>query len=266
MVLVEHWAEQQSKRLLNININQMQFNAVSNKNGIIQNFELKTNIGLGNVSGVPAALAEATTSANHWLHIAHHWIKMVQGEHRYDDANHGNFDIEEFSFADDQQDYGLSTNGEKDNLAIRKVRVRDAVDTDKYTVLDFCYEKDIPEATFEADKDTPTKYWLSGGSIIFDCPVDVAKVDKYELTYDRGAHLFTTADTTAEPGFDVALHDIVYLGMSMDWSADKNPSVYNACQAKIFGVNGLKQMLEEIYSSRTPQAIPFVGRKKVSWN
>lgn len=248
----------------------MQFSNITSKAGLIQSIEQITNLGDANISGVTLKLAYFTNLINSWLHIVTHWIQEVDGEWTYDDANHGNMPEEAFAFVDDQQNYGLTATGEMDSLIVRKVEIQD-VTTDDWTALDFCLNKDIPENYDGVDKGKPTKYWLSGGSIVFDCPVDTTKTDNFRITYDRNAHIFTTADTTAEPGFDQKFHMILVYGPAMEWALENgNNGIAERCRRMIFGTDtvidvGLKGMLEQFYSKRAAQSLPAIGRKKISW-
>lgn len=248
----------------------MQFSNTTNKNGIIQGIEQITPFGDAGISGNSFELVRFTNLVNNWLHIVTHWIQQVQGQWTYDDQNHGNLPIEVFDFVDEQSNYGLTTNGESDSLAIRRVEIRDAT-SEEYSDISYMLEKDKPEDEFGEDAGTPTKYYMSGGSIVFNPKPDTAKVDKFRVTYDRNAHIFLSNDTTALPGFDLKFHAILVYGPAMDWAASKGLNdIYNFCFRKLFGSDtrkdkGLKLMLEEFYSSRLPNVIPQISRKKISW-
>lgn len=248
----------------------MVFSDTTNKNGIVQMCEQITSIGDGNISGNTVKLAYFTTLINNWLNMVSLWIHEVQGEWPYDDQNHGDFPEEVFDFVDNQQDYGLSTSGEINGWTLKKVEVRDATTLD-YSTLNFVYSKDIPENYDGSDKGKPIGFWLSGGSIIFNCPVDVAKADKYRLTYDRQAHPFTVSDTTAEPGFNSDFHIILAYGPSMEYALSiGDTAVYNQCQKMIYGTDpgrdiGLKRMLQKFYSNRLENPEPKINKTYAYW-
>lgn len=248
----------------------MVFSNTTSKAGIIQQIEQITNIGDANISGVTVKMAYFTNLINNWLHIVTHWIQEVDGEWSYDDANHGNFPEETFAFVDNQQDYGLTSTGESDSLVVRKVEIQD-VTTNDWTQLEFCLQENIPESYNTVDKNKPSKYWLSGGSIVFDCPVDTTKTDNFRVTYDRNAHIFVVGDTTAVPGFDTKFHMILAYGPSMEWALETgNQGTAEKCRRMIFGTDtridiGLKGMLQQFYSHRAAEAPPGVGRRQISW-
>lgn len=241
----------------------------SGKAGILQLIESTTNQPDGSISGNATQKAYFTARINQWLHIVSSWIREVEGEWQYDDFNHGDFPIETFPFVDNQQDCGLTATGEKDSLVVRRVEAQYVTSNDWYD-LTFLYEKDIPENWDGETKGTPLKYWLSGGSIMFDRPVDTSIVDNYRLTYDRNAHLFTTSDTTAEPGFDQRFHMLLVYGPSMEWGMiNGKGDIVALCNKMIYGSDprrdkGLKLMLQAFYLNRARQAV-HTYRKPISW-
>lgn len=247
----------------------MEFSDTSGNDGIIQQIEVTTGLGLTAISGTASMLAFFTNLVNQWLHITTHWIQEAQGEWQYDDANHGNFPIETFAAVDNQQDYGLTSTGEKDSLIVRRVEGQ-WVSSDDWYDITFCHDKDIIEDWDGQTKGTPTQYWLNGGSIIFDVPIKAADVDYFRITYDRNAHVFVVGDTTAEPGFDKKFHMILVYGPAMEWGYMKNnASIVNHCQKMLFGSDprrdvGLKKMLERFYGGRAKEAVQTY-RRAISW-
>jgi hypothetical protein len=248
----------------------MQFSDTTNKNGILQMIEQETKLGLTYITGDASRLAYWTEKVNLWLHIASHWIHQVDGEWHYDDHNHGDFPIETYTAVDDQQDYALDSEGEIDGRVIRQVEIRDA-STEEYSTISLQLERDRAADRFNQDSGTPTEYWLSGGSIIFDVPIDTDKVDYFRITYDRNAHLFATNDTTAEAGFDKKFHWLLIYGPVMDWaSGEGKNNIYTKCHKAIFGSDnkvdiGLKRMLQKHYLRRNQNYKPAISRQEISW-
>ena len=235
----------------------LSFSDTSNKDGIIQLIEHNLGMPDANISGDTNRMAYFTELVNNWLHIVTHWIHQADGEWNYDDFNHGNFPIETFDFTDDKQDFGISDDGEKSGRVIRMVEIRDA-STEEYEAIDYIQDKDLDEDRFNQDSGKPTGFWFSGGSIIFDKPIDTSLYDKFRLTYDRNAHLFTVSDTTAKPGFDEKFHWILVYGPCMVHSENKKElkSIYKSCYKRIFGSDkhndiGLKRMLQQFYIKRS---------------
>lgn len=236
----------------------MNYSDTTNKDGIIQQIEVVTGLGLTAISGDAELLAYFTNLINIWLHTTSHWIQQSQGEWAYDDDNHDNFPIETFllnSDDDDDQDFELSTEGEKSSFIIKRVEMQN-VEDDLWYDLNFCYQKDIIEDWTGQIKGKPSKYWLNGSSILFDRPVDITLVDYYRLTYDRNAHLFVVGDEAAEPGFDIKFHSILIYGPAMEYCLRINkPEVVTLCRAMLFGTDarrdkGLKEMLQRFYGDR----------------
>ena len=242
----------------------------SPRSGILQNIERKTSLGLGTITDNTSPeyyKDEFLGYVNKWNNIVNIWIHEVDNEWSFDDANHGDFPIETFDIVDSQQDYGIDI----DISAIKKVEIHDADDvaTDGWITIPIKLSTDIEADRFGNDDGTPSSYWLSGNSILFDVPVDIAKIDKYRITYDRHAHAFVIGDTTAVPGFAEPFHDILVYGATMDWAEDKKKTLFNACKLALFGTqprdkNGLKQMLQKYYSKRAEEFTPQIRRKEPS--
>lgn len=247
----------------------MQFSDPTNKNGLIQLIEKTFHFGDAKISGNAAELSYWTTLINNWLSIVNIWIHKVDNEWTYDDFNNGDFPVEVFDFTDNAQNHGIATNGEKDGLAIIKVEAYDVASAAWYD-LDLMLQKDMGDNFWgaAADADKPTKYMLSGGSLITDVPVDTAKSTQYRLTYDQQASLFATDATTKEPGFSKDFHMILVYGPGMDWAGVNRPDVYQLCYNKLFGSGeweGYKNMLQDSYLNRLQEHKPYIGRKKVSY-
>ena len=222
----------------------------------MQMIEYETGFGDANITGDTNHMAYFTNLVNKWLHITNEWIQKASGEWTYDDANHGDFAIEVFDFTDEQEDYGLTTDGETDGLLIKRVEVREATGDNDYYDLQYLLEKDRPENSFNEDAGKPLYYYLKGGSIIFYPKPDTASYDKYRLTYDRNAHLFTVSDADsddlAKPGFDQKFHWILVHGPVMDWAAEnKRQDIFQRAYQALFDPKmGLEPMLKAYYNRR----------------
>jgi hypothetical protein len=248
----------------------MKFSDTTNKEaGIIQGIERTTGLGYGKISGDSDNLAYFTMLVNHYVNMVGQWIRHASGEMPYDDYNHGNLPVEEYSFTDDQPDYGLDT----DIARINKVRIRDA-STEEYSEIDYMSQADIPEDWFNQTKGTPLKYYFpTPYTIMFDPPPDTTKYDKYELTYNRDMHLFLVGDTIAVPGFNVTFHPILIYGPSRDWAMinnkDGNKNAVIALCNQMLGDNhyqpsGLYKMLLQHYSKFNANYVPAIKRASPS--
>ena len=243
----------------------MVFNEIASpRSGIIQMQEKTAELGLGTISGNAAPdyyLDLFTGKTNEWLHVVTQWIQQVSDEWNFDDSNNTGFQIESYSAVNDQQDYGLDT----DIAKIRKIEVRDATSLE-YSTLDYIYEKDRAEDRFGKDSDSPSGYWFSGRSLVFNVPVDSAKTDKYQITYDRHSSVFAISDTTKVPGFDKTFHWLLVYGPVMDFTFRRKPEISAMCRDKIFGAGendprALKTMLEDFYINQNKNATNSIGRK-----
>lgn len=109
----------------------MQFNNTSSPyDGIIQNIERESKLGLGTISDNSAPdyfLAYFLGKINEWLLITEKWIQEVNDEATFDDTNNTGTIPESFSFTDNTQKYTLDT----DILRIRRIQVHDIVSASK---------------------------------------------------------------------------------------------------------------------------------------
>jgi len=246
----------------------MEFNDTTNRNGLVQLYEIETGLGFGAVSDNSAPdyrLNIFTVRANEWIHIANQWLQKANDEQIHDDTNNVGDIPEEYSFSTDTQIYDMDA----DILAGRKYQARDAVTLDWYD-LDYYYLKDRIADLYGQDSGKPSKYFIQGRQLITDIPVDVAKVDKYRITYDRNAHLFVVGDTTAEPGFNQAYHSLIYWGPVMDYASGKYPDIFSKARLKVFGIdendpNSLKNMMLEYAVTQNRDAQYKVGRKTINF-
>lgn len=248
----------------------MQFSDTSSPyNGIIQNQERESKLGLGTISGNAAPnywLAYFLGKTNEWLHMVNHWIHEINDEWIYDDVNNTGTIPEEYTPTDDTQSYSLDS----DITKIRKVEGY-SVSSSAWYDLDYYYESDRLENLYGQTKNTISKYFIQGRNLIFDVPVDITKTSKYRITYDRQAHEFVIGDITATPGFDKQFHWLLVYGPVMDWAAGKYPDIYNACRIKIFGAgdgdpNALKTMLQEHYQKQNRDMKYILKREEKSYD
>jgi hypothetical protein len=245
----------------------MVFSDTTNKNGIIQHIEQITNLGDAYISGTNTRLYYWVNLVNQWLHYCTQRIQTVSPNWNYDDANHldgssnPTLPIEAFACVDDQQNYGLTSTGEMDSLVVLKVEIRDAT-TEEYKTIDFTPADKLPDDIWAQDSGEPTSYYLSGGSIIFNCPIDTALIDYFQVTYDRNAHVFTYNDTTAQPGFDQKFHMILAYGPAYEWALQTgNQTISEMCRRMLFGTDnivdiGLIRSMENFYIRRSNLAYP----------
>lgn len=229
------------------------------------------------ITGNTIKLGYFTNAVNNWLHFCTHRIQTVSPNWPYDDANHVDgssnptLPVEAFACVDDQQNYGLTSTGEKDSLVVIKVEIRNAT-TQEYKTIDYKPLRELADDTWSQDSGEPTSYYLSGSSIVFNCPVDTALVDYFQVTYDRNASLFLTTHITPgtkEPGFDQKFHMILAYGPAMEWALEHgNQSIAERCRRMLYGTDpivdiGLIRSMEEFYTRRSNLAYPNLWEPEI---
>ena len=226
----------------------MQFNDTTNKTGIIQMIEKTTNLGDATISGTAAELAYFTNLINLWYQITGQYIWSVNKNWRYDDSNYSDFPMATTTLVDDQRDYVLPT-------SLRRILQVEILDSNgKYYNLTFKNPNTLVNEKQQETANKPSSYYLNGRSILLYPKPDTSQLTATEglrITFERKLDLFTTADTSQEPGFDEEYHSILYYGPSMEWAAtNNNTNIYRHCERMIGQFNGLLQLAQNHYKDR----------------
>lgn len=198
----------------------MQYNDTTNKNGIIQEVERYINMGATWISGDTDRLREFTSYANKKGRQVWHWIFLAQGLWRYDDSNETDLPEATTDLADGTAKYSLPT----DALTVRRVEIKDG--SGNWDRISQLVEDDIEGAISEyyEDDGTPQHYRLVGNTIeLFPAP-DYAQAASLKVYFDRECVDFVYNATTTTPGFASAYHEVIPVGMAIEWLKIKTPN------------------------------------------
>lgn len=239
-------------------------------NGLLQQYELRT-VGLGQVTGSSKKKAEFMACINNAADIVEYHINKANGESPFDDRNHGTMPVRTYGLVDGWNSVVM----DEDITRVYKVEIHDATkDAEEgWSTLPFQYAKDREEDRFGNDQDTPTSYWREGTSIVFSCPVDTSKTDKYRFTYSRNAFKFDFDVPTTIPGFNVRLHPVLYFLAIRTWALEKNKDgskrgLIELCDREIGDTvkpyMGYFDMIYDMYSNFDNSAGQFIGRPEVN--
>lgn len=195
----------------------MQFSDTTNNSGLIQDCEFNCNLGSAGISGDTSTLKNFTRLINSWYHKVETMILRAQDNWDFDDSNKTDLPILTTNLVASQQDYTLPTG----TLKVKRVKV--ALDGTNWY---WATPVDIDEATggttastISASENANKPEYDIIGSSIFLYPTPTAnRTSCLKIWASREPTEFTTASTTAEPGFDEAFHRMLSLGASYDYA------------------------------------------------
>lgn len=183
----------------------MKFSDTTAKDGCIQYIESLCKLGDGGITNDTTLFKQITSYFNQADKKVS--IALLRSDRRWkwDDSNYTDFAIASIDLVASQRDYTLpasTTGGNASTLwRINKVEI---LKNSVYTVID------LMEITDEELTSTgsPTAYNLRGNSIRFkELPTANLTVG-LRITFQRSGVAFTTASTTAQPGYIDTYHDL----------------------------------------------------------
>lgn len=161
-------------------------------------------------------LSAKTRNINRWAWKAH--VAQIKGSHRWqiDDTNLTTIPHLKADLVDGQADYTLPSGF----LRVERVEIMDS--NGYYKLLIPIDQADIKEAYTEfEDTDGEPKYFDVTGNILILKPTpdssDVTLTNGLRVHILRGIDLFTTSDTTQNPGFPEPFHRAVVYGACYDY-------------------------------------------------
>lgn len=238
----------------------MQYNDTSNYEGIIQEIERLTDLGIATISGVTATLKNFTAMVNNHNHRIWSLIFKNNGNWQYDDGNQTDLPSASADLVASQVSYALPNNA----LTIQRVDILDSVGNGKRL------RPMTKEMTFQSMKEfmktpgIPQYYRPVGNSVFLYPPANYNYTGGLKVFFDRDSVDFATSDTTKTPGFASPFHKLLPLRVAIEWLTTKqptNPSLprYEAEQQR------MEIDLANFYNSRFKDLKPAVTRQRTSW-
>ena len=218
----------------------MEFSNSVNKQGLVDdvNFLCGTNT-------TTYPLADMVRNVNQHYHDVTRLIWESSDSWQYDDSNKTDLPRILTTLVNGQQDYSVPSTAQR----IHRIEVKDAAGNwVRLTQLDY---KDVGVALPEymETNGLPVQYDLNGNSIyLYPSPATsyVTMASGMAVYVDRDVTLFTTASTTATPGFASQFHRILSLGAALDF--EKDPGQRNLFLAE---KQNLTDGLKKFYGSRS---------------
>lgn len=223
----------------------MVYNDTTNRQGIIQEIEDLTGLGIGYISGDTNRLKDFARRAKKTM--ADLWFVIFNNcdGWQYDDSNHTDLPIAKTDIVSGTYLYTLPDT----SLTINRVEIENAnSDWIKLQVID---KERLSKALLEMDETsgTPKYYYLDDGSMHFYPKPNYSSTGGLAVYYDRAGVDFDYDDTTQTPGFASPFHYLVPLGVSIDWMKINQPDSLSLAEYKLDYANG-KSALADFYSER----------------
>lgn len=233
----------------------MVFNDTTNKDGILQVYERKTDLGYATVTGDTTLLAEATSIANEKNHEVWHNIFMSTGNWQYDDNNNLDLPISTSNLVSGTDSYALPS----DALTVQRVECKD--ENDQWYTLTPITKEEIGSGLDEfMDTDGQPKYYSLINGVVQIYPAsNYASTNGLKIYFDRDSVDFATDDTTKTPGFASPYHEILPIMMAIEWYKVKQPAS-NTLAILVQDQLKLEKAIKEFYGKRFKNFKPKVGR------
>jgi hypothetical protein len=218
----------------------MQFSSLVNKNGLVQDTLFMTRSTTGSYP-----LEEITRNINSEYHNVNRLIWESADDWHFDDSNKTDLPVSTTDLVHNQQDYSIPSTAQR----IRRVEVKDI--NGNYTKLEPLISEDI-DGSLKEFMDTPgvpVYYDLVDASIfLYPKPssASVTTTSGLDIYFDRDISEFTTASTTASPGFATPFHRILSLQAAIDFTEDNNK-----IQLWMAEKSNLIEGLKKFYGSRS---------------
>lgn len=191
----------------------MQFNNTTDKNGCIQYIESLCKLGDGGITNDTTLFKQVTSYFNQSCKKVETALLRVDKNWKWDDSNYTDFPIATINLVNGQRDYTLPASTSGGNAStlwkINKVRIM-GTDGLYYPIPQASPLEEESQAG-SAYYGTPTSYKLVGNSIRLSpipSTTTVTLTAGLEITFQRSGVDFTTASTTAQPGFTDTYHEL----------------------------------------------------------
>lgn len=196
----------------------MQFSDTSGKTGLVEDIDF-----LASTDAVSYPLADKARNMNRHYYEAVADIFRVAGRNQYDDSNLASLNKVDLTMTNLTHEVALADG----NMKIYGVEVKDLAGN--YTRLNEIDFDDMKRSisSFTTSSGFPRWYDLRGAYVYLEPAPSSASVtltSGLRLWVGREIDIFTSADTTQEPGFAEPFHRIISLGAAWDYLVVNGPT------------------------------------------
>lgn len=239
----------------------MQFNDVTNKNGLIQNCEINLfgDNPFTQISANVSRLAIFTNYINEGLSRYASIALMSDYNWEWDDRNQTDLPIGTTTITSGQQDYAIAT----EHSIVTAVEIKNS--SGLWTALRelderFFTENNVSISNYMANvTGMPYQYTKVANSIFLYPTPDFTQVASLKVRFKRAPSYYTVADTTKVQGF-TDLH-ANYLSDYATWKYAFNHSMNMADSYERAKTNWEQEVIPEFYSKRSSEHSKFIRSK-----
>ncbi len=238
----------------------MQYNNITDKNGILQDCERYCNLGTGGITDNTDRLYDFASYTNSTLRALWHVSFRLCGNWLYEDNNQTDLPQSTTDLVNGQSTYALPSGA----LTVRRVEMKDTAGN--WTKLKPLSLKQISQGLGEFMKEDsqPMNYRLVGNTLELFPASNYDSTNGLKVFYDRGSVAFEYDDTTTIPGIASEYHDLIAVGASLKWLKIKVPNSAETAQVKEdYAI--MEQNYKEYLANRFRDKTPVVARQQVSY-
>ena len=243
----------------------MVFSDTTNKNGVIQQIEFRTQLGDAAISGDATLLKQFTFEINNAYMKATEIIITSDGAWNWDDTGYTNMARATTDLTINQSDYGVmaaSPTSGQDWLEIAGVNAKDS--SGQWYRLTYKENKffGTPKQERDTTSGQPTSYYFDGTQIYLDAKPNYSSSGGLEVLFNRLPLQFSSTDTTKRPGFNTMFHEYLVLKPVYWW--EKYRKVGNPEQTKR-DIAEMERDMGRFYGNRGKYEAPTVQRNPKSY-
>jgi len=239
----------------------MVYSSTTDKNGILQIVEFKTDLGDAYITGDATRLKQFTSFVNNENHKVWHTIFMSNGNWQYDDGNYTDLPQAVTDLVSGTALYAIPSTA----LTIQRVECKDA-SGQFYQLTPITTEilEGIAIDEFMDADSQPMYYRLINGSAEIFPASNYASTGGLKVYFDRDSVDFATSDTTKTPGFASPYHEILPLGVAIEWLKIKQPQSPTLPQLQADYLK-MEDAIKKFYGKRFKDFKPKISRQYQSY-
>jgi hypothetical protein len=241
----------------------MVYSNTTDKNGILQIVEFKTDLGDAYITGDATRLKQFTSLVNNENHKVWHTIFMSNGNWSYDDGNYTNLPQATTDLVSGTSKYAIPSTA----LTVKGINCLDAAGN--WYALSPITDKLIGNKVdeFLDEPSQPMYYRLINGTAEVYTASNYNATAGIKVLFDRDSVDFASSGTGWEaktPGFASPYHEILVLGTSIEWLKIKQPQSPTLPQLQADYLK-MEKAIKDFYGKRFKDFTPRIGRAYQSY-
>lgn len=220
----------------------MVFSDTTTNQGIVQEIDF-----LVNTDSVKFPIEDKTRIINRWYERTVGKILETDGRWQWDDTNYTDLPIATTDLVSGQQDYSFAVS----HLRVTRMEVKDTAGNWRWlSPLDQNDYRRKSITEFGEKEGVPQWYDKLANSVFLYPQPNYSQNLGLKVYFQRDAQLFTTTDTTKEPGFASIFHRILALGPALEY-ASSNGLNTNKIKVLRDEIAQLELDIKEFYSKKS---------------